>query len=134
MKLVDVYDRLPHSTASLLSLLAERRPEESISHKIIPDKISHASFVLSRPYLAWYMIEVGGFWVGAIYLSHQREIGIGIFNERRGNGYATKAIRLLMKKHPGKFLANINPANQKSIDLFAKLGARHIQNTYEMQS
>ena len=32
----------------------------------------------------------------------------------------------------GKTFANINPANVASIALFTGLGARHIQNTYEL--
>jgi len=38
-----------------------------------------------------------------------------------------------MAKFPGKFLANINPHNEKSINLFGKLGFKRIQSTYELK-
>ena len=31
----------------------------------------------------------------------------------------------------GKFIANINPLNTKSIEMFERLGFKHIQNTYK---
>ena len=42
------------------------------------------------------------------------------------------SIEMLMEKHPReRFLANINPANERSIEFFRSLGFVHIQNTYE---
>ena len=141
MKLIDVYTPLKgnvqKSAISILySLLEERTSEESISHKGMPSLANHSAFILSKPYLAWYFIEIPDIKpdefiiVGGIYLTKQREIGVSIFNTHRRQGYGLKAIKLLMGKHPGEFLANINPANEKSIELFTELGFKHIQNTY----
>jgi len=79
-----------------------------------------------------YLIEVNNVYVGSIYLTRQREIGIGIFKDRRKKGYAMESIKMLMNKHPGRFLANINPENDPSIKLFEGIGFKHIQNTYEL--
>lgn len=118
------------SCSLLYNLLAERTAEQSISHREMPTYQAHCAFVRSDQYLAWYWIEVDMQPVGTVYLTELREIGISIFKVHQGNSYGADAVKLLMERHPGKFLANIAPGNQKSIDLFAKLGFSHIQNTY----
>lgn len=125
------------SSGILYQLLSERTPEQSISHKEMPNRDDHDYFVANHPYLCWYLIfsSDSGEVVGSIYLTKEREIGISIFKDHHRKGYATKAIRMLMKKHPGRFLANINPKNNASIGLFTSVfGAKHIQNTYEFET
>ena len=117
----------------LYTLLCEREPSESISHKSMPTLDEHRRFVQSHPYFFWALIKVDDDYVGSVYITKQREIGIAVLREQRQHGYAKEAIRLAMKKWPGRFLANINPSNKKSIDLFSKLGFAHIQNTYEFR-
>lgn len=129
MKLVPV-SRERQAINILYDLLAERTPEQSISHKGMPTMDEHTAFVRSQPYQAWYMIDVDGDYVGCVYLSKAREIGVSIFEKRRGKGYATQAVEELMRKWPGKFYANINPANAASIAFFSKLGFQQIQVTY----
>jgi len=124
----------------LYELLAERRPEENISHRRMPSWEEHKDFMASQPYDAWYLIKVEnalppvvGDYVGAIYLTAVSEIGVGIFRSQRGHGYAREAIIELMRLHPRKrYLANINPKNETSIRFFSRLGFHHIQNTYEL--
>lgn len=131
IKLTSIYEQLPNGRPSgialqvLYDILSLRTPEQSISHKAMPSFEEHYQFVISRPYAAWYLIESEGprVWpVGACYLTRQREIGIGIYPKHQGRGYASAAIRELMTLHRGRFLANINPANEASIALFRKLG------------
>lgn len=120
MKLHDVYETA--SAVMLYQLLAERRPEESISHRAMPTWAEHMAFVKSRPYAAWYVIAAGDL-VGACYLTHACEIGIGILREFRGNGYAKAAIAELMRLHPRpEYLANIAPRNLVSLKLFESIG------------
>jgi RimJ/RimL family protein N-acetyltransferase len=114
----------------LYVLLGEREPEQSISHKEMPEWDEHVAFVQSRPYKAWYVVTDDGVPVGATYLSKQNEIGIAIFKAHRGKGYAKEAIQELMKHHDGPFLANINPNNWVSRCLFESLGFKFIQVTY----
>lgn len=117
----------------LYELLKERTPEQSISHRAMPTLEEHAQFVRSKPYFAWYLIMVGDEWAGTCYLTHDSEIGIHIKDGYRGNGYGAQAVSALMTKWPRKrYLANINPANAPSIAFFEKLGARHIQSTFEL--
>lgn len=131
IKLIPVY-RVKQHEQLLYDLLLERDIGiESISHQSIPTPQEHANFVRSRPYFAWYFVEnEEGVAVGSIYLTKDREVGISVFKNQRRNGYAREALYALIAKWPGKFLANINPHNAKSIALFEGLGFRHIQNTY----
>lgn len=126
--LTSVYDR-PDRAQLLYKLLSERDETVSISHKRMPCWGDHVRFIESKPYAAWYFI---GDEVGACYLSKQNEIGIFIFREHRGKGYGRAAIEALMEKHGRRrYLANINPRNESSAALFAKLGFNLCQHTYE---
>lgn len=131
MKLVDVYE-IDEAPEVLFRLMEERTPEVNISHRALPDWDTHLAFIASRPYEAWFLIVDDDNPVGAIYLSKTSEIGVFVLNAHRGKGYGKTAIEMLMEKHPReRFLANINPANERSIDFFRSLGFVHIQNTYE---
>lgn len=131
MKLVDVYNS-PDALSVLYQLLEERTPEFNISHREMPTLQAHRAFVDSRPYSAWYLVQVDEKQIGAIYLTKMNEIGIFVLQAYQGNGYGKRAISLLMERHPcERYLANINPANERSIEFFRGLGFHHIQNTYE---
>jgi RimJ/RimL family protein N-acetyltransferase len=122
VKLSDVYSH-PGSNDVLYDLLREREPHESISHRSMPTWRQHCRFVDSRPYLDWRIVVHEGLPRGAVYLTKQRELGVGILKEHRGHKFASRALSKLMEMHAGgHFLANINPANQASIALFLKLG------------
>lgn len=142
IKLHSVYEY--HEPERILyELLLERDPNVNISHMVVPSFDQHASFVQHRPYREWLLIvedaslEV----VGAIILTENNEIGIGIFKAHQRKGIAHMAIWELMSRYQplhaitgrraGHFIANINPDNEASIKLFTGLGARHIQNTYQ---
>jgi len=147
MTLVDVYSA-PEAARVLYDLLAEREPQTNISHKAMPTWDEHVRFVASKPYQAWYLLEVDDGnnsrtappqIVGAIYLTKPAakaragdEIGVFVFKAHRGKGYGKAAIKALMSQHgKRRYLANIAPGNAASIKLFDALGFRHIQNTYE---
>jgi RimJ/RimL family protein N-acetyltransferase len=132
LRLESVYPRTRRpAPPTLYALLAERTPEQSISHKAMPTMEEHIAFVDSVPYEAWYIVlddlEDA---VGACYLSKQREIGVSIFKAWRGMGYGKWAVQELMRLHPGKFLANVAPTNPVSAHMFARLGFNLIQHTY----
>lgn len=128
IELKSVYSCPAETAPYLYELLRERTPEQSISHKEMPTYERHLAFVIgfpgSGPYFAWYLIKSGDAVVGAIYLTRQWEIGIGIFRAHQRRGYAKQAIEKLMELHGSRsrYLANINPANEASIALFRKLG------------
>lgn len=133
----------------LYQLLGERTPDESISHKEMPTVEQHKKFVGNVPYKAWYMIqsleEADYPFVGAIYLSKDNEIGVGIFDKYKRQHYASAAIKALMDEHPEKYYyANVNTLNFKSKELFKRLGFKFfkalvekgkvIQETYKFTS
>jgi RimJ/RimL family protein N-acetyltransferase len=134
LKLVDVYTEIAETrpaTKFLYELLKEREPHQNISHCEMPSYEEHIRFVDSHPYREWYMIFHGDIVIGAIYLSKQNEIGIFIKKIRQGEGYGKQAVRLLMEMHLGeRFLANINPHNSRSIDMFESLGFELKQLTF----
>lgn len=131
MRLVSVYEA-DNAPLYLYALLVERPAEANISHRKLPTAAEHLAFVQSHPYTAWYLVLEGRSALGAVYLTKQREIGVFIFREHQNVGWAKKAIAELRKLHPGRCLANVAPGNEVSKKLFEGLGARHIQNTYEL--
>lgn len=128
MKLVPI-SRERRAIEILYDLLQERTPEMSISHKAMPTFEEHTEFVRSTPYFYWALIDVDGDYAGSIYLTKEREIGIFVFEKRRGKGYGEAAVKELMKRWPGKFLANVAPTNPSSRKFFERLGFTHIQDT-----
>lgn len=122
----------------LYQLLGERKSYESISHNDMPTWKEHEEFVRRKPYKGWYIIhedlnaEQQNIPVGSIYLSHKNEIGIAIFEKYRKMGFASKAIKELIRLYYYEkyFYANINPMNEKSINLFKKLKFELLQQTY----
>ena len=118
----------------LYDLLKERHPSANISHKKMPSFEQHVKFVMSKPYSKWYVIEEFKNNVGSIYLTKDNEIGIFIKKDLRGKGIASKAIKLLIEKHPrSRYLANVNPKNKKSIQFFKNQKFHLIQHTYELE-
>ena len=117
----------------LYQLLRERPPEANISHREMPTVRQHTAFVRSRPYTAWYVVQNSEKqYVGAIYLTKAREVGIAIFRAHQGKGYARQAITILRQKFPGKMLANVAPGNEASHTLFKALGSKVVGTTYEL--
>ena len=130
----DVYEAPRTASVDILyQLLKERPPAANISHRAMPTWDEHKRFVASRPYDAWYLIAYPDEVVGAVYLTPADEIGVFVFKKFQGRGHARQAIEALMKAHPReRYLANIAPGNDPSLNLFKKLGFIHIQETYEI--
>jgi RimJ/RimL family protein N-acetyltransferase len=117
----------------LYDLLKERNPQANISHKKMPSYAQHIKFVNSRPYTKWYIIEKGNEMVGSVYLSKQNEIGIFLKKKFQNQGIGNKILDLIIKKNPRKrYLANVNPKNEKSISFFKQNKFRLIQYTFEL--
>jgi RimJ/RimL family protein N-acetyltransferase len=130
MKLQSIYD-YPAMWTLPFQLLKEREPHQNISHKEMPTWQQHCAFMRSRPHTAWYWFTSPvDFEAGCVYLSKQREIGVGVLKAHRGQGLGRQAVQELMRLHPGPFLANINPMNQNSVGLFRSLGFNLLQETY----
>ena len=119
----------------LYELLKQRDPRANISHKRMPSFKQHESFIQSKPYSKWYIIQSSNDDIGSIYLSKNNEIGIFLIGKNQNKGVGCKALKLLIEKNPKiRYLANVNPNNKKSIDFFKKNGFKLIQHTYELEN
>jgi RimJ/RimL family protein N-acetyltransferase len=131
MNLISIYER-PDRALVLHQLLEERDESANISHKAMPSWDDHVRFVESKPYQAWYFIVDHGATVGACYLSRQDEIGVAVFKEYQGKNYGPWAIEALMLNHgKRRYLANVSPRNERSLEVFRNLGFKPIQITHE---
>ena len=129
MKLQSLYDQ-PNMWWLPYKLLAERESWQNISHQAMPSWEDHCDFVRSRPYAFWYWFSDAAAPAGCVYLTTRMELGIGVLKVARNQGLAKEAIREIMDRHPGKFLANIAPDNLPSKALFESMGFALIQETY----
>lgn len=133
MRLVDLYET-DDGRELLYQLLKERDDTINISHQKMPTMEEHLRFVESRPYQYWYLIIANDLYVGAVYLSKNNEIGVGILKKNHRKGYGKAAVLALMAAHPGrKFLANINPRNLASGFMFRELGFSILQVTFSKE-
>ena len=120
----------------------EADPHVNISHRGLPPYHQHAAFVRSKPYRAWYFVKVDGLVAGSVNITKLNEVGIVLLPDYRGKGIAKQALKMLLARSKplpaipshrgGRFLANINPANERSIRLFTSLGFSLKQQTYEL--
>ena len=132
MKLIPVYER-PDRHELLWRLLLERDDTINISHRVMPGWCQHIAFVDSKPYAAWYFITDGDEVRGACYLTRGDEIGIHIYRVSQGRGYGPRAVEAIIREHgPRRYLANISPRNEPSAAMFARLGFKLCQHTYEL--
>lgn len=142
MRLVDVYSVREQAVHFLYKLLAERPREANISHAAMPTMQQHRKFVASKPYRAWFLIEEGERYVGAVYATQWNEIGIAVLKECQGFGVGRNAVAALMEKlkplptipaiREGRWLANVAPDNERSHRLFTGLGGKVVSMTYAL--
>ena len=139
IELEDVY--LPdgnvneYTNHTLFRILSQRDEITNISHYEMPEYSQHCWFVLTRPYLEWWLIVVNGKHVGSVYVSKEHEIGIFFLKGHRRKGYGTRVIDRIKERYKGiDLFANINPENFPSIKFFEGEGFEHIQNTYRLKN
>jgi RimJ/RimL family protein N-acetyltransferase len=126
----------PDAYHVLYELLKERTKEQSISHKGMPTMAEHIAFVRSRPYNAWYLIIWTApnppHYIGSIYLTWKREVGLFLFRDYIGQGYGSAALKHLREQHPGRLFAHVSPENKRSQAFFLQHGGKLIEYTYEL--
>jgi len=116
----------------LWNMLRDRDPRVNISHKEMPTRKQHDSFVLSHPYKDWWIITQDEQWGGHCYVTDQNEIGIHLLPNFQHQGIGRTAIhRIISQGGSGRYLANIAPTNVASQDFFRSLGFKLIQYTFE---
>src|SRR5438445_13232070 len=131
MELVDVYSDL-NAIPFLYELLKQRDIETvSISHHAMPTVADHIEFYRSKPYRGWYIVMADGERVGSAYITHKEEIGIDIRKNDRRKGHGAWAAKEMIRRHPipNRFLANINPKNTASLEMFRSIGFVDFQIT-----
>ena len=103
----------------LYELLLQRKKIVNISHKKMPTYEEHVKFIESEPYSKWYIIQIDDKKIGSIYLTKENEIGIFVKEDIQRRGIGSNALNELININPGlRYLANINPKNEKSIKFF----------------
>lgn len=136
----------PHGAEILYELLRERSEEDdplvNISHRALPPWHKHLRFFRSHPYRAWYFVKEDGLIAGYVYASRQNEIGIVLSKDYRGRGIGRWAVSTVTTRHKplpakpgirsGRWLANINPKNERSVAMFSRLGFNQLQVTYAL--
>ena len=115
----------------LFNHLKERDPKDNISHKKIPTYDEHVKFVLSEPYLKWYIILQENKKIGSVYLTHNDEIGLHLKKDCFVNDILQKIFELLRDIVPkNKFVVNVSPRNTKFMNFLKKNGFIISQQTY----
>jgi RimJ/RimL family protein N-acetyltransferase len=121
----------------LYNLLAQRDETINISHKKLPSYEAHCMFVNTRGkgyYKVYQIVYISKRdKIGVFYITQNNEIGIFIAKKFCGLGYGKLIMKRILKEHKG-LIANINPANERSIAFFESLGFRLIQYTYKLES
>lgn len=131
IELVDVYSDFDGAVEFLYKLLAERKVSESISHKRHPSFSEHYGFVLSQPYLGWYIIYDDSKPVGTCYITKYREVGIWLMPDTKGKGIGKAAMKQLLAMYPGRVFTNTSLHNDGAKAFYEKMGFRHCANMLE---
>ena len=113
----------------LYELLKKRDPIYNISHKKMPSYDEHEKFVKSEPYTNWYIVFLNNEKIGAAYLSFDNEIGISFLPDYDIEIFRKKSLSELIDKNPRKrYLANVNPRNEKYKEFLKKEGFKLFLN------
>ena len=137
IKLIKVQADMEHIKI-LYNLLKYRKSITNISHNKVPNLKKHKSFVLSKPYRKWFLIENKKIILGSVYISKINTIGIHFF---KVNKSILKEVLLFifkefkpLKKIPSvrtsHYVINISSKNQEYANIIKKIGGNKIQETY----
>ena len=116
----------------LYELLKERDNKINISHVKLPSYEDHCDFCSRRgngAYIEYNIIMNGQSKIGYYYVTDRKEVGIFIKKDFQGEGYGTQVIDSLKSRYD-YLLANINPLNNVSQNLFKSRGFKLMQFTF----
>ena len=114
----------------LYEMLKERDSTVNVTHQKLPLFNEHLEFIKSKPYDAWYIIEIESKQVGHIYIDNENRIGWFIKREFKGFGFVIPAFEELKILHIRKnYLGKVNPNNFEAQNLLTKLKFV-LKNTY----
>jgi len=99
----------------------------------MPEYSDHCRFWDGKPYVEAQIIEITGYQCGYWYLTHEKEIGIFLRKEARGQGIGPAVVEYISKLHTDtRLLANVAPGNPRSQRMFRDAGFTLCQYTYEL--
>ena len=111
-------------------MLKERDSTVNVTPQKLPLFSEHLEFLKSKPYDAWYIIEIESKQVGHIYIDNENRIGWFIKREFKGFGFVIPAFEELKILHKRKnYLGKVNPNNFEAQNLLTKLKFV-LKNTY----
>ena len=106
----------------LYEMLKERDSTVNVTHQKLPLFNEHLEFIKSKPYDAWYIIEIESKQVGHIYIDNKNRIGWFIKREFKGFGFVIPAFEELKILHKRKnYFGKVNPNNFEAQNLLTKL-------------
>lgn len=122
----------------LYEILLERDPIVNISHNKIPTFNEHCKFWDSngnKYYKESKIVYDKNKKIGYYYITTRNEIGIFIKKKYQNMGYGKSILFIVCMKHKDvEIIANINPKNKISQNMFKKIGFKLIQYTYKLNS
>ena len=121
---------------NLYELLLDRK--NSISHTDIPSLNEHNKFVLSHPYIAWYLIYKSKRLVGSLYVRSDNSIGLNVNQSTKED--VSEIISFIKANHKplpsvksvrrGEFFMNVSSDNGDLIKCLQHLGKEEIQRSF----
>ena len=122
--------------SDLHKILLDRK--YSISHTDIPSLNEHNKFVLSHPYVAWYLIYKSENLVGSLYVHSDNSIGLNVNQSTKE--YVSEIISFVKANHKplpsvksvrrGEFFINVSSNNGELIKCLQQLGKDEIQRSF----
>lgn len=126
----------PNQINDLYELLLDRK--NSISHTDIPSLNEHNKFVLSHPYLVWYLICKNEKLVGSLYVHSDNSIGLNVNQPTKES--VSEIISFIKANHKplpsiksvrrGEFFMNVSSNNGDLIKCLQELGKEEIQHSF----
>lgn len=125
-----------NQVSDLYELLLERK--NSISHIDIPSLNEHNKFVLSHPYVAWYLIYKRKKLFGSLYVHSDNSIGLNVNQSTKED--VSEIIFFIKANHKplpslksvrrGDFFMNVSSSNADLIKCLQQLGKEEIQRSF----
>ena len=129
-----------HNIKILYGLLKKREKKRDISHKKLPSFKEHEYFVNASPYRFWFLIYKNKEIMGSIYITKLNEISIKLIKNSKLVYKETlntiikniKPLKPIPSKRNSNFIINIAPNDKYYVTLLSKIGAKKIQETFQL--
>ena len=125
-----------NQVSDLYELLLDRK--NSISHTETPSLNEHHKFVLSHPYIAWYLIYKSEKLVGSLYVHSDNSIGLNVNQSTKED--VSEIISFIKANHKPlpsvksvrrrDFFMNVSSDNGDLIKCLQQLGKEEIQRSF----